>query len=481
MTDNHLLLFRLAKLMLDNEQHFLPVDLLFDDVQIGDYVKSIQIDSPYQQMLQEGVLTESVRDEKLYVSFTVEGYFHYVLGEVIFNQTNGKGAQQLKQILEENKLNGAKEGVEQCLIRDVKNGDLVRLLNLIDIGGKVLNHCIIPLSMVLLYDFVENVIYEDESLYEKYIKRVLLRIFEKGTENDFIVLFNALNKLELLQKNIKTPTIYKIICDFENYKSINFLSIVVKAIPHLNQQSKLPILKKIETAIVNFEEFEIYPEILFEIGTQYLLLFDFDKAISAYNLSCEIFLSKSDNYDEKIEKIYSNLGAVYFYKNDIEKAKYYFQLSHNKCSILYGLQHPSSAGALHNLALIFVLEDKYDEALCLFNESLDISLNIHGNNHPETARVYSNIGSVYLKKEEYAKAHFYFNKTMNIDLNNYRVNHPCFGLNYDDLGDVYFGKGDMIQARENYSHSKRILLENYGQNYPHINLIEEKIKRTYDL
>jgi len=89
MTSNHLLLYRFAELMLEHEQHILPVDLLFDDVQIGDFVKSIQIDSPYQQMLLDGVLTESVRDENLYVSFTVEGYFHYVLGEVIYNRTEG--------------------------------------------------------------------------------------------------------------------------------------------------------------------------------------------------------------------------------------------------------------------------------------------------------------------------------------------------------------------------------------------------------
>lgn len=83
MTSNHLLLYRLAELMLEHEQHILPVDLLFDDNQIGDFVKSIQIDSPYQQMVLEGVLTESVLDEKLFVSFTVEGYFHYILGNVI--------------------------------------------------------------------------------------------------------------------------------------------------------------------------------------------------------------------------------------------------------------------------------------------------------------------------------------------------------------------------------------------------------------
>jgi hypothetical protein len=70
MTSNQLLLYRIAELMLEHELHILPVDLLFDDSQIGDFVKSIQIDSPYQQMLLEGVLTESVREEKLFVSFT---------------------------------------------------------------------------------------------------------------------------------------------------------------------------------------------------------------------------------------------------------------------------------------------------------------------------------------------------------------------------------------------------------------------------
>lgn len=73
MTNNHLLLYRLAELMLEHEQHILPVDVLFEDQKIGDFVKSIQIDSPYQQMLLDGVLTELVREEKLLVSFTVEG------------------------------------------------------------------------------------------------------------------------------------------------------------------------------------------------------------------------------------------------------------------------------------------------------------------------------------------------------------------------------------------------------------------------
>jgi len=158
MTSNHLLLFRLAELMLEHEQHILPVDLLFDDPQIGDFAKSIQIDSPYQQMLLEGSLTEFVRNDMLYVSYTVEGYFHYVLGEVIYNRTEGQGAESLMQIVEENRLNGAKEGIEQCLIRDVRNNDLNRLLRLIDESDKSLELAVLSLSNALLSVKISDVL-----------------------------------------------------------------------------------------------------------------------------------------------------------------------------------------------------------------------------------------------------------------------------------------------------------------------------------
>ncbi len=48
---NHQLIFHIVELMLENEQHILTIDNLFDDDKIGNFVKSIQIDSPYQQML----------------------------------------------------------------------------------------------------------------------------------------------------------------------------------------------------------------------------------------------------------------------------------------------------------------------------------------------------------------------------------------------------------------------------------------------
>lgn len=180
MTSNHLLLYCLAELMLEHEQHVLPVDLIFDDDLVGDYVKSIQIDSPYQQMLLEGVLTESVRDEKLFVSFTVEGYFHFVLGDVILNQSKGKDHTYLIELLQNNRLNGVKEGVEQCLIHEVNQGKLERLVYLIDAGGVAEQVARFPLVHAFMKNRVEdvfNILMENPSVHDwnviKHVRGIL--------------------------------------------------------------------------------------------------------------------------------------------------------------------------------------------------------------------------------------------------------------------------------------------------------------------
>ena len=157
MTSNHLLLYHLAERMLEQQHHILPVDELFDDDVIADFVKSIQIDSPYQQMLIEGVLTESVRDEKLFVSFTVEGYFHFVLGDVIFNLSKENDHTFLIELLGNNQLNGVKEGVEQCLIQEVNQGKLDRLVSLIDAGDVAEQVARFPLVHAFMKNRVENV------------------------------------------------------------------------------------------------------------------------------------------------------------------------------------------------------------------------------------------------------------------------------------------------------------------------------------
>jgi tetratricopeptide (TPR) repeat protein len=482
MTGNHLLLYRLVELMLQHEQNILTVDLLFDDEQIGDFVKSIQIDSPYQQMLLEGVLTESVRDEKLYVSFTVEGYFHYVLGEVIYNRTEGLGPEALKQIVEENKLNGAKEGVEQCLIMQIELGFNDVLFKLIDVGETILKYCTKPLSYLILKEYsIKNLLDPSFKIEANKLKSVLNKLMENSTENDYLVLFNSINYLQQIQKNKCLVVLYNILSSIEKYESLNYIKILLIGTAFIDQNRKIEVLEIIESEVEKFSHKKEYPEFIFELGTQHLILTNFEKAIALFEKSKEIFYSYDGDYSDKFEKIYSNLGSVYWYTGNLEKMRQCYEAAYKLSIKLYGESHQSTALGLHNLALINVMEEDYNESIIIFKKSLDITLRICGNVHPDTARGYSNLGSAYLRLSEIKKAFDLFNMALTIDKQVFHEFHPNLGLDYDDLGDVFSKDGDFSKAKEYYEISRSIFLNNYGTEYSHVKLLDEKIKELNDL
>ena len=70
MSQKETLLYRLIELMLEKLKTFLLLDELYEDEVISPFVRNIQIDGPFQRLIFEGVLTKSVSDEKLFVSFT---------------------------------------------------------------------------------------------------------------------------------------------------------------------------------------------------------------------------------------------------------------------------------------------------------------------------------------------------------------------------------------------------------------------------
>lgn len=109
MSEPKTLLYRLAELMLEAGSNELSVDPLFDDPEIGDWVKSIQIDSPYQQMLLHGVLTESVKENELKVRFTFEGYLIFLMSQKIIRAIEKKNSFSLPHWLSPNDVFGIEE------------------------------------------------------------------------------------------------------------------------------------------------------------------------------------------------------------------------------------------------------------------------------------------------------------------------------------------------------------------------------------
>lgn len=455
MTDNHLLLYRLAELMFEHEQHLLPVDLLFDDEHIGDFVKSIQIDSPYQQMLLEGVLTETVRDEKLYVSFTVEGYFHYVLGEVIYHRTEGLGAEALRQIVEESKLNGAKEGVEQCLLRDVQNTDLTRLIWLIDEGGKTLEISSYPLAQAFLIHSVE---------------KILDLLLLDTTDNDISALENTIQKLEEWQKHEEVNSIYIKISKLILPNTFKKLSIIIDSSEYLNFEDGLKLLNSLKKSMNQLEDNKEQQLISQEIGIQFFNKDDYSNS--------EFYLNKSIELEKKINKkgrahlikgrLYSYLCNVWIEKKQFEKALIHYK---KELSIL----KKSKENEEYNFALVYnnighVFSDLYDKNLSKnhfvnaeknYEKSLTMRYKIFGKYHPSTGIVYNNLGLLYSKAGDLEKSEKYHIHSLEIRQQIF-ANKPPTDISYNNLSLLYLKKGDIKSAINFGEKALSIRLKEFG-------------------
>ena len=400
MTSNHLLLYRLTELMLENQQHILSVDLLFDDEQIGDFVKSIQIDSPYQQMLFEGVLTESVRDEKLYVSFTVEGYFHYVLGEVIYNKTNGKGSEILKHIVEENKLNGAREGVEQCLIRDVQRDDLTRLIWLIDQNEAYIKICVNPVftGFKSRYQLLTE---SNKQKVNRSLKKILSNLLSQPTELDYKLIFQVISLAN--NQNLKSLANQITSCLVKMVKidSATKAAFISKTLEFLQDY-------KLRIKVVN--DLKIWQKSTKSQGMTALEIFSaIAKTYEVLNL-----VKEAENYYKKCLKIEINLfGEFHLFTSTsynqigllkLKKGQFYSGLNYFKRSLNIKMQilHESSSeitDALHNIALAYQYISNYKKCILQYELVLERRFKIEGKISLNTSLTISNLGIAYIQSE----------------------------------------------------------------------------------
>jgi tetratricopeptide (TPR) repeat protein len=492
MTNNKLLLFRLAELMLEQEQYVLLVDNLFDDEQIGDNVKSIQIDSPYQQMIIEGVLTESIQNEMLYVSFTVEGFFHFILGEVIYHQSSNKESSYLNNLLHHNRLNGIKEGVEQCLIKDVQKFDLSRLMWLIDNGVEYTDICYVPLAQsFLIQNFTAKSDEEHYDALRNKIEFIIGELFTDFNQNDVLVLEKTIDYLYDLQKHSIIEIIYAILNEIlKPNNDINQAILSLDGISYLSPEFRLEKIKKLQKIKFLDNQPEI-TEFYFSLGNEYrkisqydealkmyrkalrylrsiadsdkLLLIDYynysgliwnykgvySKAIIYFNKALKILSNLPDNNFALISTCYNNLGSSWDNKGNHKKAIYFLEKSLDYRLRNYGKNHPKTATIFNNLGLAYKNISKYKTSLNLLEEALEIRIKVFGENHKSTAVSLNNIGLAYSSAEKLSSAVVYLEKSLKIRLNIHGKNHPSTHLTYKNLITTLLGI-DQIEKAENY-------------------------------
>ena len=491
MTSNHLLLYRLAMRMLEDQQHVLAVDTLFDDDVIGDYVKSVQIDSHYQQMLLEGVLTESVRDEKLFVSFTVEGYFHFVLGDVIFNQSKDKDHTYLIELLQNNRLIGIKEGVEQCLIRATRSGQYEAIFKLIDSGETEI--CIIPLATACGIGKVNEILKE---------------LIEHESDEDYAIV----NKIiSVFKTNGKLSLMQEVFCFFvEFFKTINiddqyfnrqklklhllstldeesFISLIRSIIKEnscfesFNSFKRLVLLFEINTSIVDkgllhlahqfAKQFELYQvDLNFITGNYYNLIYPllelglFELAEACY-LKCEplnkenaIFLNWSGFIYQSWYELKSGEA------HHITKGLELYQLSSELLDREYGKYSIQKYQNLENIGYTYSLLKDYEKSITVLNQAIDIVAKTYRAKivYP-LGNLYEMLGVTFNAVGRYKEALELTFLSDQCKLLQISADSPEMAWNHFDRSEIYLNLGDKEKSMEEMMSAYNIRQKSLGE------------------
>jgi tetratricopeptide (TPR) repeat protein len=493
MTSNSILLLRLAELMLQNERTSLLVDALFEDEQIGDEVKSIQIDSSYQQMLLEGVLTETVRDEKLYVSFTVEAYFHYILGQLLFKNSINNRFEYLMNLLKYNKLNGLQDGVAQCLIDCAKIRDYSPIINFIDFGKT--NICIVPLITAfnifevneILDEVIQNESDQDYAIIEevltilksngriKLVERIneyLLNLFGVININDSYFYRQKL-KLQLLNslEDFMFIELIEGVCnDNKNY----FYS--------FSEEQRLHLLFDLNTSIVErgllklayrfATKFQLYNTSTKSITANYynliyplLELGLFEEAETCYK-KCEPFNSSNATFINWSGFIYQSWyelksGDI----NHIEKGLDLYLFSSKLLDEEYGKYSIQKYQNLENIGYTYSLLKDYGKAITIFNQAIDILIKIyHSNIVYSLGNLYEMLASTLNQVGRYHEAIELTFLSDQCKLRQVAADSPEMAWNHYDRSKIYMNLGDRENAIESMNLAYKIRKQSLGED-----------------
>jgi class 3 adenylate cyclase/tetratricopeptide (TPR) repeat protein len=178
------------------------------------------------------------------------------------------------------------------------------------------------------------------------------------------------------------------------------------------------------------------------IGIIYYFKSDKDKALEYFNKAVSLY--KENNEPEKAAGTYTNMGVIYKTKGDYLKALESYKLAlKNTKADEYELIGANNT----NIGNVYSMQNDYIRAI----DYLEIGLKNHklAKNDRGVANTLSSIGTVYYEKGEYEKAIDYQHKAL--EIRRKLTSKREIATTYSDLGNIYSDKGDNKKAFEYYN------------------------------
>ena len=445
------ILYKLCSLMLASEKTQIVIDDLYEDPEISHLVRNIQIDSPFQELIFSGVISVVNKENELYISFSVEGYFHFAMSRYLYILDTNGSIFNIVDKLYDNNLKGLNDAIAFYLEIFIQKGVNDFLPKFIDRYPKWTSAS----AKVLAQDIITNGV----SLTEIILK--------EQSDSDIVVLTKVMEYFEYINKPIPAQQLTQSILHLISPKNINEYGLISECIRYVDQET----LEHFYNNYILFTEeihqlTDTFIKISYKIGVNLgkeILKYTYkDKALTIYNYNYQI-TQNNDNFRKENLWLLGLIGHLKKSMGNTTDAIIDYQKAIDG---LFKENEPFAAAQnLLRLSEIYKQENKLSEALSIAIKSLDIIKSENGLIHLVTATAMSYIGSIHIYREDWMQAEEYVKTSMTIREKLMGVNSTKVCINYVNYAAVLSNTGRTEEAEIFLNKALEIRIGKFGENH----------------
>ena len=466
----------LSQLLLEREQFQLSLDDLFEHPMLGAAVKNIQIDSPHQQLLRKGVISQYFMEDALQVSFTMEAALYFVAALNV-------NANKLASLPYKKPM--WKEVARFFIWQSAASGQSADLFDWIDNES-------IP-AEILVKGLAESLIVNGATT-------TLQQLLDSPTMRDYEILEKAIDLLAENRLGEKEQRATELLSELLPHKDLLGRGLKIRLMNDAGKPIADNAFNELNAEISDFNWRELFG------WAKYLSRFgqhrNAEGVLSqALNLASKEYFSARENIIEERINIARNLGKykeslqfIADWEKELKKTNALTDIKQAKINLALGksldrlsrcqeaIQSYSKAyvvfekrlGLYNQFTLdskIFIADVKndlgqYDDALNTYLECLQPYKKVFGESHPEVASTLSRIGGIWETKGQYDKVLEYYEKDLKISIEYYGESHPNVASALLRIGDIWKTKGQYDKALGYFENSLQIYIEYYGESHP---------------
>lgn len=445
------IIYKICALMIESEKAQIIIDDLYEDEEISPFIRNIQIDSPFQELIFSGVISVVNKENELYICFSVEGYFHFAMSRYLYSLDPNGNIFNIVDKLYSNNLKGINDAIAFYLEIFIQKGINDFLPKFIDTYTKWTGAS----AKALAQDIIINGVGLTET------------ILKEQSDSDIVVLTKVMEYFEYINKPIPAQQLAISILHLLSPKTINEYGLISECIKYVNQEDLEQfydsyILFTKETHQLTDGFIKISYKIGVNLGKEILKYTYKDKALAIYNYNYKITQRNEKFIKENlwllglIGQLKKSMGNTIDAIIDYQKA-------------IDGLFEQNEAFAaaqnLLRLSEIYKQENKLSEALSIAIKSLDIIKSENGLVHLVTATAMSYIGSIHIYREDWILAEEYVKTSMTIREKLMGGNSTKVCINYVNYAAVLSNTGQTEEAENYLNKALAIRIEKFGDQH----------------